>query len=284
MTPSATVAGVLAHARRLGLDRLDAQLLLAHHLKRPRAWLIAHDDSAVPTETTDAFVADCQRRRDDWPLAYLVGQREFHGLSLQVTPAVLVPRADTEALVDWALDRLQACAAKAPHVLDLGTGSGAVALALALVLAKARPATCIHATDLSSDALAVAQDNACRLGLSVEFALGSWWEAVWGRDFDLIVSNPPYIAEGDVHLPALRREPQMALCSGVDGLDDIRQIVAGAPQHLRSDAWLLLEHGSDQAAAVSDLLRERGFLDIAGRADLSGRPRCTGGRWPKATG
>ncbi|WP_199873412.1 peptide chain release factor N(5)-glutamine methyltransferase [Ideonella sp. A 288] len=272
-TQPATVAQALAWAQQAGLDRLDAHLLLSHHLGQPRAWLLAHDGDPLPAHTWVAFQSDCQRRADDWPVAYLLGEREFHGLSLQVTPDVLVPRPDTETLVDWALD---ARGAGSAEVLDLGTGSGAVALALA----HARPAWRVTATDLSPAALAVARGNAHRLGLAVEWRAGAWWQAVAGRRFDLVVSNPPYIAEADPHLPALRHEPALALTSGPDGLDALRAIVAGAPAHLEAGGWLLLEHGFDQAPAVRALLHAGGLDDIATRCDLAGHDRCTGGRWP----
>lgn len=276
-THPATVAQALAWAQHAGLDRLDGHLLLSHHLGRPRAWLLAHDDDPLPASTLAAFEADCRRRADGWPVAYLLGEREFHGLTLQVTPEVLVPRPDTETLVDWALDVRGAGSAE---VLDLGTGSGAVALALA----HARRAWRVTATDLSPAAVAVARGNAHRLGLAVEWRTGAWWQAVPGRRFDLAVSNPPYIAEADPHLPALRHEPALALTAGPEGLDALRAIVTGAPEHLETGAWLLLEHGFDQAPAVAAMLDAAGFADVATRHDLAGQARCTGGRWPGPLG
>jgi release factor glutamine methyltransferase len=189
-----------------------------------------------------------------------------------VSPGVLVPRPDTETLVDWALSLMPD---KLPcRVLDLGTGSGAIALALQ----HQRPQAEVTAVDASQDALAVARANARQLGLSVHFEHGSWFEPVASQRFDLIVSNPPYIADGDHHLAALRFEPLSALTSGPDGLDDLRQIVAEAPAHLAPGGWLLLEHGFDQHEAVQALLRSAGFAEVSTRHDLGGQPRCTGGR------
>ena len=274
---SRDVAHCLGLAASLGLNRLDAQLLLAHHLGKPRTWVIAHHDAMVGNALAATFEVDCRRRADDWPLAYLLGQREFHGLMLQVSPAVLVPRPDTETLVEWAIECCQSLRGEGIQVLDLGTGTGAIALSLVKALAG-RGAQVI-ATDVSADALEVARTNALWLSLNLELRLGAWWQAVAQRRFDLVVSNPPYIAEGDDHLSALRHEPLLALASGADGLDALRQIVAGAPQHLKPGAWLLLEHGSDQAQAVQALLAQAGFEAIASRRDLEQRDRCTGGQW-----
>jgi len=270
------VDDALALARAAGLTRLDAQLLLAHGLRRPRVWLLAHDDADLDATAEAAFRGDLRQRAAGVPLAYLVGEREFHGLALQVTPAVLVPRPETELLVDWALELLRAELAgrPAPAVVDLGTGSGAVALAI-----KHRcPAAVVSATDASTAALAVAQANALRLGIDVSFLAGDWWAPLAGRRHDLAVSNPPYVAGDDPHLAALAHEPRSALTPEGDGLACLRQIVTGAPGHLRPGGWLLLEHGHDQAAAVQTLLGERGFEDITTRADIAGLPRCTGGR------
>ena len=278
MTASAaapTIAQALAAARTLGLDRIDAQWLLGHVLQQPSAWLISHDDQPLVAATAQAYAALCRRRADGEPLAYLVGQAGFHGLTLQVTPDVLVPRPDTETLVDWALDLLPTLAAAQPQVADLGTGSGAIALAVA----HRHPAAEVLATDLSPAALAVAQTNARALGLALHWAQGAWWQAVpAGARFHLVLSNPPYIASGDPHLPALRHEPMLALTPGGDGLDALRQIIAGAPGHLHPGGWLLLEHGWDQADAVAALLAAAGFEAIGHRTDLGGHPRCTGGR------
>ena len=269
-----TVAEALAAARALGLDRLDAQLLLSHHLARDRAWLLAHDSDPLAADVLARFEVDARRRADGVPHAYLTGVREFHGLPLQVGPAVLDPRPDTETLVDWALELLPQSPEDRPAVIDLGTGSGAVALAIA----HRCPAAQVTATDLSAEALDVARGNANRLGLGVDFGIGNWWSAVPDRRFALAVSNPPYIAGDDPHLAVLRHEPRMALTPGGDGLDAIRTIVAGAPGRLLPGAWLLLEHGWDQAEAVRALLRAAGFDEVQSRHDLAGHARCSGGR------
>lgn len=266
------VRDALAAARTAGLARLDAQRLLSHHLGRPREWLIAHDDEALAADAAAAFAADVQRRAAGVPLAYLTGEREFHGLRLAVTPAVLVPRPETEGLVDWAL----ACAAPGATVVDLGTGSGAIALALR----HARPDLRVSATDASAAALAVARANAAQLALPVEFVEGDWWAPLAGRRFDVAVSNPPYIAGDDAHLAALAHEPRGALTPEGDGLAALRALVGGAPAHLVPGGWLLLEHGFDQAPAVQALLHAAGFDAVRTQADLAGLPRCTGGRWP----
>jgi release factor glutamine methyltransferase len=275
---TATLAQALAQAQAAGLARLDAQLLLGHVLGRPRAWLIAHDDDPLGEAEAALYVDLCRRRADGEPLAYLVGEREFHALALQVDAAVLVPRPETEVLVDWALELLagELAARSAAEVVDLGTGSGAIALAVK----HRHPAAAVTATDRSEAALAVAQRNARRLSLEVDFRLGSWWAPLSGRRFDLALSNPPYIAGDDPHLAALRHEPALALTPGGDGLDAIRAIVAGAAAHLRGGAWLLIEHGWDQPEAVSELLRAHGFEAVTTRQDLAGHGRCTGGRFP----
>ncbi len=267
------VAEVLAQARSAGVDRLDAQLLLCHVLGRSRSWLLANDDAALDATQQQHLSALLARRAIGEPLAYLVGEKEFHGLTLQVSPAVLVPRPDTETLVDWGLELLRD-AKKNPHVLDMGTGSGAIALALKHACPHAR----VSALDASDEALAVARGNAARLQLDIQLLRSDWWQGVAGQRFDMIVSNPPYIAEGDAHLVALQHEPVQALTSGTEGLDALREIIAGAQQHLNAGAWLLLEHGHDQAPAVARLLAAAGFSEITTRPDLSGTPRCTGGR------
>lgn len=268
------IADALTRAREIGLDRLDAQLLVGHVLQRPRSWLLARDD-ALLTEPEHRQVEHLmQRRAAGEPLAYLTGEKEFHGLTLLVTPAVLIPRPDTETLVDWALSLLQSTP-HAPRVLDLGTGSGAIALALK----HKHPAAIVTAVDASEDALHVAAGNAQRLGLDIHFQLGDWWQGVEGERFDLVVSNPPYIAVGDEHLPALRHEPTLALTSGAEGLDALRTIIKGAPGHLTNAGWLLLEHGHDQAQAVCELMRSAGFGHVQTRQDLAGIGRCSGGQW-----
>jgi len=268
------VAAALALARTLGLDRLDAQLLLSHTLQQPRAWLIAHDDAALTPSQQQTFAEASRRRADGEPMAYLLGEREFHGLMLQVGPAALVPRPDTETLVDWALELLAGI--DAPQVADLGTGSGAIALALK----HRHPAARVCAVDLSAAALDLARANARRLKLELEFVQGDWWQPLQGRRFHLVVSNPPYIAGNDPHLDTLRHEPALALSPGGDGLAALAQIVREAPAHLYGGGWLLLEHGHDQQSAVQQLLADGGFVDLSTRADLAGRPRCSGGRAP----
>jgi len=264
----------LAAAAVLGIARLDAQLLLLHALGQPgtaRAWLIAHDDDPLPAALQAQFLALCDRRAAGEPVAYLTGEKEFFGLPLQVDARVLVPRPDTETLVEWSLELLRD--RPAPRIVDLGTGSGAIALALQSARRDAR----VEAVDASPAALEVAAANALRLGLPVALREAQWLEGA-GR-YDLIVSNPPYVAEADAHLPGLRHEPRQALVAGADGLDDLRRIVASAPAHLEAGGWLLLEHGWDQAAAVRALLAAAGFTAVASRQDLAGMERCSGGRW-----
>jgi len=267
------VAQALAAGAGLGLERLDAQLLLLHVLGRAqtdRAWLLAHDTDLLASEQEAAFTRLCARRAGGEPLAYIVGRKEFYGLDLMVDPRVLVPRPDTETVVEWALELV----GDRPAVVDLGTGSGAIALAIK----KHRPDATVEAVDLSAPTLAVASANAQALGLDVKFRQGSWLDATDTR-YDLVVSNPPYVAEDDPHLDALQNEPLTALAAGPDGLRDIRTIVSQAPGHLRSGGWLLLEHGHDQAAAVRELLTAAGFRAVASRRDLAGIERCSGGQW-----
>ncbi|WP_457337351.1 peptide chain release factor N(5)-glutamine methyltransferase [Rhizobacter sp. P5_C2] len=278
---ASTVDGALAGARGAGLDRLDAQLLLGAVLGRERSWLIAHGDDALAPEQAAHFDALVMRRSAGEPVAYLLGRQDFHGLTLQVSPAVLVPRPDTETLVDWALELLatELAGTGTPQVLDLGTGSGAIALAL-----KHRcPRADLTAVDASPEALAVAEANAGTLGLALALLPGHWWTPVAGRHFDLVVGNPPYIAGDDHHLDALQHEPLLALTPGGDGLDSLREIIAGASAHLRDGSWLLLEHGHDQARDVQALLAAAGLHEVATRRDLGGNERCTGGRWRQAT-
>ena len=274
-----TLTDALRQASAAGLDRLDAQMLLLRALGRDlnhRAWLLAHDTDPLPAEAATRYADLVHRRLAGEPVAYLAGIKAFFGLHLQVDPRVLVPRPDTETLVQWALDALAPPPVQA-RFLDLGTGSGAIALAV-----KAqRPDVAVTATDASTDALAVARANAERLGLAVDFHQGSWLAAVHGQRFDVITSNPPYIAEGDPHLPALRHEPLSALTAGADGLDDLRTIIAQAHHALRPGGWLLLEHGHDQAQAVRGLLDQQGFEAAVSRTDLAGIERCSGARWPQ---
>ena len=273
-----TITQALATAQTAGLDRLDAQLLLLHALAKPepeRAWLLAHDADELPEAVAEVFHSYSLRRAAGEPLAYIVGYKEFFGLRFSVDARVLVPRPDTETLVQWALDVLQNAAA--PAVLDLGTGSGAVAIALAHSLACKKMCK-VMATDFSEDALAVASQNARQLGSDVQFIHSHWLEKVSGH-YHVIASNPPYIACDDTHLADLAHEPLNALAAGSDGLSDIRQIVQQAPKHLHPDGWLLLEHGYDQAEAVCELLSQRGFKHIQSRMDLAGIARCSGGQW-----
>ncbi|MEO7243620.1 MAG: peptide chain release factor N(5)-glutamine methyltransferase [Rubrivivax sp.] len=277
-----TVNAALAAACAGGVARLDAQLLLAAALDCPRAWLLGHGDALLAPAVARRFDAEGRRRAAGEPLAYLTGRREFHGLLFEVTPAVLVPRPETEHLVEWGLELLDAELGnrRAPRVADLGTGSGAIALALA----AAWPAAGVVAVERSEAALAVARRNGGALGIPVDWRSGDWWRALAGDDgFDLVLSNPPYVAAGDPHLAALAHEPLSALVAGDDGLDALRTIVAGAPPRLAAGAWLLLEHGHEQGAAVRALLEARGFERVSTRADLAGLPRCTGGRWPGPT-
>lgn len=274
-----TLAAQLRALAAGGLPRLEAQQLLLLALGRDphdRAWLLGHDEHELDAGASARLDALLRRHRAGEPMAYLRGEQAFFGLNLRVDRRVLAPRPDTETLVQWALDALPATSAA--RALDLGTGSGAIALALQ----RQRPHWQVTATDASADALAVARDNAERLGLPVRFGEGGWLAAVPGERFDLIVSNPPYIAEGDPHLAALRQEPISALTAGADGLDDLRTIVAQAPGALAPGGWLLLEHGHDQGPAVQALLRTGGFEAVTGRTDLAGIVRCSGGRWPSA--
>ena len=267
-----TIAQALQHARQSGVDRLDAQIMLSTLLGQSRAWLLAHDQDPVPANTTPQLTAWIERRAQGEPLAYLLGDKEFFGLNLSVSPAVLIPRPDTETLVEWALSLIPQ---HTPwQVVDLGTGSGAIALAIA----RHRPHAHVTAVDASETALATAHRNAEKLGLQLSFVGGSWFSGLAGQRFDLIVSNPPYIAEGDAHLAALTHEPISALTSGPDGLDDIRLIVGQARNHLKPGGHLLLEHGYDQAEQVARLMHEAGFIDVATHQDLGGQNRCTGGK------
>ena len=277
-----TTARALAAAQTLGLDRLDAQLLLLHALGKShadRAWLLAHDTDALSDDVTRQFDALAERRAAGEPLAYIVGYQEFFGLRLQVDPRVLIPRSDTETLVNWSLDLLQSDAVPADAaILDLGTGSGAIALAIAQQLKTAGKPVRVTATDASTGALAVARENALRLGLNVAFVESNWFANVRGN-FHLVAANPPYVADADPHLAGLTHEPLNALTAGPDGLDDIRQIIEQSPGHLHPGAWLLLEHGFDQALAVRKLLAQRGFSQVLSRRDLAGIERCSGGQW-----
>lgn len=266
----------LRHASRR-IDRADAELLLAHVAGRDRAWLFAHAGDELAPEQAAGFAALVERRAAGEPVAYLTGHRGFWTLELEVGPDTLIPRPETETLVELALARLPI--GIPARVADLGTGSGAIALAIA----SERPQAEVIATDFSAGALAVAERNALRNGVGkVEFRRGDWYAPLGSERFGLIASNPPYIADGDPHLGEgdLRFEPPTALSSGADGLDAIREIVAGAPVHLVPGGWLLLEHGLEQGAAIRELLQHAGFVDVATERDLEDRDRITLGRMP----
>ena len=255
--------------------RLEAELLLCHCLQQPRSYLYAWPEKKIDGELCAAYESLLSARRKGTPVAYLTGEREFWSLQLQVSEHTLIPRPETETLVEWALELPLGSDAR---VADLGTGSGAIALALA----SERPRWQFLATDISNDALAVASLNARRLGLdNIECVCADWERSPDLGRFDLVASNPPYIASTDPHLGRgdLRFEPAEALSSGVDGLDAIRSIIAMAPTVLRGGAWLLLEHGFDQAASVRQLLQSTGFGAVATRPDLAGVDRISGGKW-----
>ena len=270
--------------RDSGLPRAEARRLLASLTGQPLTWFMAHGDDPADPNTATRFQTLAERRRAGEPLAYLLGQQEFYGRPFAVSPAVLIPRADTETLVETALEQLLLLRQQRRTVplslLELGTGSGIIAITLALEA----PDTGVHAVERSPEALAMAQQNAKALGAHrIHWHAGSWWQALASpRRFDLIVSNPPYIAAHDHHLQQgdLRFEPPQALAAGPDGLDDLRIIIGGAPAHLTSGGWLLLEHGYDQEAPVQALLRDAGFAEVFTRRDLAGQPRVSGGWWP----
>jgi len=256
--------------------RLDAELLLAAALGKSRSFLHTWPERIVPSDAALTFAHYLQRRRGGEPVAYILGQQGFWKLDLEVAPHTLIPRPDTELLVETALELLPATPAK---VLDLGTGSGAIALALA----SERPAWQVTAVDRVLEAVALAERNRQRLHLHNVTVLSShWFDALKDHRYSLIISNPPYIAAADPHLIAgdVRFEPASALVAGTDGLDDLRVIIAQAPQHLEAGGWLMLEHGYDQAAAVRDLLLAQGFVEVHSRMDLGGHQRISLGRLP----
>lgn len=257
--------------------KFEAQLLLQNVLNVNRAWLLAHEHDTLPSKTNTDFEALLTRRLAGEPVAYILGYREFYGLNLMVTPDTLIPRPDTETLVEAALEK--APADTRCSILDLGTGTGAVALAIA----KHRPHAQVMALDASHAALRIAEHNAKQLGLAhISFTLSHWFSAVEGQRFNLIVSNPPYIEQHDPHLNQgdLRFEPMSALTSGADGLDDIREIIAHSLIHLLPQGWLMLEHGYNQAQLVADLMAESGLVDINTIQDLGGNDRVTIGKNP----
>jgi release factor glutamine methyltransferase len=263
---------LLANAART-IDRRDAEILLAACWRRSRSQLLANPGVAVPAEVAACFVASCRQRMDGVPVAYLLGRREFWSLDFAVNPAVLVPRPETELLVQRVLDLVPALEAE---VADLGTGSGAIAIALA----HERPGWRVLGTDASDSALAVARGNGERLaGGRVEWASGDWYAALGDRTFDVLVSNPPYVAADDPALgeDGLRHEPKNALTPGGDGFASLATLINGAPGHLRRGGWLALEHGNAQGDAVRSLLVARGFTHVTSHRDLAGHERVTEG-------
>lgn len=255
--------------------RIEVQSLLQQVLAAPRSHLLAHPEQVLTAAQQAAYDGLLQRRLRGEPVAYILGEREFFGLNLKVTPATLIPRPDTELLVELALQRIPAHGRF--RVLDLGTGSGAIALSIA----HARPEAQVTAVDASAAALAVARENALRLGIrNVDMVRSDWFAALEGRRYGLIVSNPPYVAAGDEHLVQgdLRFEPASALVSGADGLDDIRRIVDQAGRFLEDASWLLLEHGYDQAGAVRALLEQHSFIEVFSATDMAGIERVSGGK------
>ncbi len=272
-----TVAYALGAARTACVDRLDAQLMLAHLLGQTRGWLIAHDDVALSAAQSAQYAQWLERRRAGEPLAYLLEHTEFCGLVLQVGPQVLIPRPETELLVDWGLQVLAAgfASTSTPSVVDLGCGSGAIAL----TIRHRCPAATVTAVDASAPALEIARRNACALGLPITLASGDWWSAVAGQRFHVALSNPPYVAPGDPHLAALHHEPQSALVAAEQGLADLHRLIDCAHSSLHPGGWLLLEHGHEHGAAVRLRLQQAGFSEVATRCDLAGLERCTGGRF-----
>jgi release factor glutamine methyltransferase len=258
------------------LDPVDQRLLVCHALGLSRTALITQSGRVLSEAEALGISALLQRRLDGEPVAYILGQREFYGLPFEVSPAVLIPRPETELLVELALERLPSKG----RVLDMGTGSGAIAVALA----HTRPDAQASALDVSKDALAIATRNAASNGVAVRFLESSWYDAVGGEQFDLIVSNPPYIAAGDRHLSEgdLRFEPTGALTDQADGLSALRTIIGGAARHLPPQGWLLMEHGYDQSEAVRELLQQAGFSEVQSWADLAGIERVSGGRAPSS--
>ncbi|MDO8438692.1 MAG: peptide chain release factor N(5)-glutamine methyltransferase [Telluria sp.] len=258
----------------LPLGALENRILLCHALGITRVALITQSERVLSDAETAALNALVERRLEGEPIAYIVGKREFFGLDFAVSGAVLIPRPDTELLVELALERLPAKG----RVLDMGTGSGAIAVAIA----HTRPDAAVTALDVSEAALEVARGNAAANQASVRFLQSDWYGALAGAVFDLIVSNPPYIAEGDEHLSQgdLRFEPAGALTDHADGLSALRKIGAGAPRHLAAQGWLLMEHGYDQAAQVRELLAAQGYAQVQSWRDLAGIERVTGGRAP----
>jgi release factor glutamine methyltransferase len=259
---------VLQALQSASIDPREARLLLAAATGFSEASVVAYPERQLPPEAQHRFQDFIHRRKNGEPVAYILGHKEFYGLQLSVNPAVLIPRPETELLVDLALQRAFA------SVVDLGTGSGAIALAIK----QQRPQARVVAVEASAAALVVAQRNAVKLGLEIEFRHGRWLEPLAGERFDLILANPPYVAEGDAHLADLGFEPRGALVSGPDGLDAIREIVRDAPRHLSPGGWLLLEHGMGQDVPVRALLSQAGLEDVDSCPDLARIPRVAGGK------
>lgn len=259
---------------RLSIAAAEARQLLAHQLARPHAWLAAHGEAELSEAEAKRYAGLVARRAAGEPIAYLTGEREFYGRSFAVTPAALIPRPETELLVELGLAHIRDIAS--PQLLDLGSGSGCIAITLALEARQAR----VTAVDISPAALALAGRNAAAHAVQLDLVESDWFAALRGRRFDLILANPPYVAEGDAHLDAgdVRFEPKLALCAGADGLSAIRGIVARARAHLAPGGALILEHGYDQAAAVRELFAAGGYRDIEQRHDLAGILRVTGGK------
>lgn len=284
MNPADTIAVLLADATRrlteaLALERpearIEARVLLAHALKVDHAWLIAHDRDTPTPAQRDAIENLIACRTDGEPVAYILGEREFYGRMFKVTPAVLIPRPETELLVEAALERLPRN--HPAHVLDIGAGSGCIAITLALEC----PLCTVTAVDISSPALRIAEENAHRLAARTRFLQSDLYEAIGDVRFDLILSNPPYIAQFDPHLQQgdVRFEPGLALVSGPDGLDTLRRLVQTAPKHLLPGGWLMFEHGWNQADSVRKLMAQSGFMNVACLPDLAGHNRVTLGQW-----
>lgn len=271
-----TIAAALAETQHV-IGRLEARALLRHVLQRDEAWLIAHGNEDLTASQAAAYGALIARRAAGEPVAYLTGSREFYGREFVVTPAVLIPRPETELLIELALQRLPADGGG--RVLDLGAGSGCIGV----TIAAERPHTQVTLVDASADALDVARANAHRIAaVNTTLLRSDWYAALGDARYDLIVANPPYVAAGDAHLTQgdLRFEPPSALVAGADGLADLRRIVAKAPEHLVPGGWLMCEHGHDQAEACAALLRDAGFVDVFVARDLAGIRRVSGGRAP----
>ena len=272
-----TIAIALSNAKQI-IDPIDARVLLQHVLNVDRAYLIAHSTSTLAPDKIERYTQLVARRQQGEPVAYLVGQREFYGLTFKVTPAVLIPRPETELIVEQALARLSEHVPS--QVLDLGTGSGAIAIAIA----NHRPLAKIVAVDHSPNALAIARENAatllCDRRSAIDFRISDWFSAVANEHFDIIVSNPPYVADNDPHLNQgdVRFEPKIALAGGPHGLDFLAHIARNAAPRLAPGGWLLMEHGYDQGDACASLMRECDYREVRCFADLAGIPRVTAGK------